>query len=240
MSCMTNAQNDKQPKFYGEKFICPHPSCRTLAIQKWRVECYAVVGGLQIRTFAVKEDMSALLGRGIELTDRDLHLAECESCNRFSIWEDKKMIYPQTPSAPIAHQDMPDSVKEIYEEARNVEFHSKRAAAALLRVSLEKLTEELGETKGNLHTRISNLKEKGLPVKVINGLHAVRITGNDAVHSGQIDLNNEDNPEIVRKLFRIVNLIVEKTIGDEKEINEIFDVIPKEKKQGLEDHNNSN
>jgi len=50
------------------------------------------------------------------------------------------MIRPNVSNAPLPHEDMPDDVKEIYEEARQVSVFSQRAAAALLRVSLEKLT----------------------------------------------------------------------------------------------------
>jgi len=50
------------------------------------------------------------------------------------------MIHPRKLTAPIPHSDMPDDVKEIYEEARNISDISPRAAAALLRVALEKLT----------------------------------------------------------------------------------------------------
>ena len=228
---MTNTENDTSPRFEARAFKCPH--CHKVATQEWLSE--VDIDGHSKYAFlnTSKFGFARKIFRGYAL-------AECLHCEKLSFWAKEEMVYPLTPSAPVPHKDMPDSVKDIYEEARLVEPYSPRAAAALLRVSLEKLTEELGETKGNLHTRISNLKEKGLPVRVIKALHVVRITGNDAVHSGQIDLNNEDNPEIVRKLFRIVNLIVEKTIGDEKEIKEIFDAIPENKKQGLEDHNNSN
>jgi len=43
----------------------------------------------------------------------------------------------------MPHLDMPDTVKELYNEAREIASESPRAAAALLRLALEKLTEEL-------------------------------------------------------------------------------------------------
>lgn len=53
------------------------------------------------------------------------------------------MIFPSGSNIPMPHTDMPESVKEIYNEAREIASNSPRAAAALLRLALEKLTEEL-------------------------------------------------------------------------------------------------
>jgi len=129
---------------------------------------------------------------------------------------------------------MPESVKELYEEARNVSDDSPRAAAALLRVSLEKLTEELGESKGSLDQRIGNLNKKGLPQKVIQSLDVVRIFANEGgSHSGEIDLSGQDNTDIVNKLFKLVNFIVEKTISENKQIEDIYGEIPKNKIEGI-------
>ena len=110
-----------------------------------------------------------------------------------------------------------------------------RAAAALLRVSLERLTEELGQTQGNLNTRIKKLKEKGLPELIINSLDIVRITANEGgAHAGQIDLTGKDGPEIVSKLFGLVNFIIEKTISDPKQIQKMHqNLSPKPKNKGL-------
>jgi len=53
------------------------------------------------------------------------------------------MVFPNRITVELAHIDMPEEVKEIYNEAREVSNISPRAAAALLRVALEKLTEYL-------------------------------------------------------------------------------------------------
>ena len=117
---------------------------------------------------------------------------------------------------------------------------SSSAASALLRVALEKPTEELGQTEGNLNTRIKNLKDKGLPESVIHSLDIVRITANEGgAHSGQIDLTGKDGPKIVLKLFWLVNFIVEKTISEPQKINEIFNALPQDKKQGIKNRGKS-
>lgn len=117
---------------------------------------------------------------------------------------------------------------------------SSSAAAALLRVALEKLTEELGQTEGNLNTRIKNLKNQGLPEKVIHSLDIVRITANEGgAHSGQIDLTGKDGPEIVLRLFWLVNFIVEKTISEPEQIKKWRNNLPEDKKQGIKNRGKS-
>ena len=163
-----------------------------------------------------------------------LFVAYCAHCKNYSVWQEKKMVYPKLSTAPMARKDMPEDVRKIYEEARDVAGVSARAAAALLRVALEKLTIYLGEKEGNLNTRIKNLKAKGLPEDVIKCLDIVRINANEGgSHSGQIDLENKDNDKIVDALFLLVNFIVEKTISDTKQIDEMFQALPEDKKQGI-------
>ena len=150
------------------------------------------------------------------------------------------MLCPRIFPAPFPNQDMPESVKKLYEEARNIAGMSPRAAAALLRVSLEKLTEELGQTQGNLNTRIKKLKEKGLPELIINSLDIVRITANKGgAHAGEIDLTGKDGPEIVSKLFGLVNFIIEKTISDPKQIQKMHQNLSQNKRQGIKNRDKS-
>lgn len=169
------------------------------------------------------------------------HYAFCLHCEKFSIWVNQKMIYPLISTKPLAHSDMPDNIKKTYNEARSVASSSSRAAAALLRVALEELTKHLGEKEGNLNKRIGNLKQKGLPETVIKSLDIVRIYANEGgAHSGKIDLENKDNKGIVDKLFNIINFIVEKTITEKKEIEEMFKELPKSKKEGIKNRDIKN
>lgn len=139
----------------------------------------------------------------------------------------------------MPYLDMPDAVKELYNEAREIAWKSPRAAAALLRVALEKLTEELWETTWNLNTRIRNLQKQGLSEKVIKSLDILRITANEwGSHAGQIDLTWADNSDVVIKLFKLLNFIVEKTITENNEIDELFDLLPEDKKKGIENRDN--
>ena len=60
------------------------------------------------------------------------------------------MIYPRSIPFPDPNEDLDDGIKKLYREAANVYQDSPRASAALLRLCLEKLCQQLGE-KGNLN-----------------------------------------------------------------------------------------
>lgn len=162
--------------------------------------------------------------------------SKCDHCWEFSIRKDQNLIYPTVSTIPMPHTDMSESVKEIYNEARDIAWKSPRAAAALLRLALEKLTEELGETEWALNTRIGNLKKKWLPERAIQALDIVRITANEwASHLGQIDLTGSDNAEIVNQLFFLLNFIVEHVITVNNQLNAMYANLPPDKKQGVVD-----
>ena len=153
--------------------------------------------------------------------DKSFTYAKCNNCNKRSIWrvDDDQMIYPAILTASPASKDMPEDVKEFYEEARQIQQFSIKSASALLRIALEKLTIHLGEEKGNLYIRIRNLKDKGVEQEVINTLNIVKIMDNDIEnYIGKINLTGQDNKEIVEKLFWLINYIVKKTITEPKQI----------------------
>lgn len=184
------------PQFNKDKFNCPH--CQVFALQKWQ---------------------PIWNNRG-----HNYHRAYCPGCNNISIWYNEKIIYPLCHSAPPPNPDMSSKVEEIYEESRQIYAISPRASAALLRVCIEKITEELGEKDGTLNTRIGNLVKKDLPVDIQKALDAVRVTGNDVLHAGQIGLN--DNSETAYSLFDIVNVIIQRMVSEKKLIDKIFAKLP--------------
>ncbi|QDH14013.1 hypothetical protein E3E12_07280 [Formicincola oecophyllae] len=59
-----------------------------------------------------------------------------------------------------------------------------------------------------------------------------RIAGNEVVHLGKI--NFDDNADLARKLFRMVNLIVEKAISDPQELAETWDYMPEQARLAVE------
>lgn len=142
------------------------------------------------------------------------------------------MVYPNAVTAPFANPDLPDDIKTDFEEARQISNLSPKGAAALLRLVIQKLCIHLGEPGKDLNTDIGELVQKGLPVKIKKALDVVRVIGNESVHPGQIDLN--DNPGTAAKLFELVNIIADAMITQPKEIDKLFDGLPDGKKAAIE------
>jgi len=125
---------------------------------------------------------------------------------------------------------MPESVKSIYLEAASIQAKSPRGAAALLRLGIQILCKELGENGKNINTDIGNLVKKGLPQIVQQSLDILRVTGNDAVHPGQIDTDSQD---IVDNLFNLLNVVVEYMIALPKKVSGIYSLLPSDKTEAI-------
>lgn len=143
------------------------------------------------------------------------------------------MIFPDTGGAPMPNNDLPEEIKADYEEARTILNKSPRGAAALLRLCIQKLCKDLGESGKDINKDIGNLVKKGLPIKVQQSLDIVRVIGNDAVHPGQMDL--KDDVETATKLFVLTNFIAEVMITQPKEVEKLFNSLPKNKLDGIAD-----
>ncbi|MXW47635.1 MAG: DUF4145 domain-containing protein, partial [Gammaproteobacteria bacterium] len=89
----------------------------------------------------------------------------------------------------------------------------------LLRVSIELLCKQLGQ-KGSLKDCIDELKKKGLSSRIIDALEVCRLIGNQAVHPGKIDL--EEEPDKVKFLFSLVNDIAEELVTKPRKIAENY------------------
>jgi len=83
------------------------------------------------------------------------------------------MVYPASPLGPSPIDGMPEVIRTDYEEARSIAEASPRAAAALLRLAVQKLCKHLGEKGENINQDIANLVKKGLSVEVKQALDIV-------------------------------------------------------------------
>lgn len=131
------------------------------------------------------------------------------------------------------NDDLPEAVIEDYQEASEILQRSPRGAAALLRLAIQKLVDELVEGRDDLNTKIGTLVANGLDSRIQKALDSVRVIGNEAVHPGQIDL--KDSPEIAHQLFKLVNLIGRRMITEPAEIEELYSSLPSGKLKGIED-----
>jgi len=73
--------------------------------------------------------------------------------------------------------------------------------------------------------------KNGLSAQIQQSLDLVRVVGNNAVHPGQIQI--EENKERIERFFSLVNLIVDVLIVQPAKIAAMFDTLvpPAQKKQ---------
>jgi len=170
-------------------------------------------------------------GFGRQHEDRKFKVSYCERCLGSTIWLGESIIFPQNSILEPANLDLPEDIIADYNEAAMVLNLSPRSSAALLRLSIQKLCKYLGESGKDINNDIKNLVSKGLPPKVQQALDSVRVIGNESVHPGELNLN--DNREIANKLFKLVNFIATKLITEPKEIDDLYSSLPKSKLDGI-------
>lgn len=222
------------PAFQEEAFNCPH--CNAYAHMTWS-QLFTPCGGGSI-------------------SETTTYQAVCQRCRQPSIWlctlsaqeilgnrlasfggaelEEQPqgiLLHPISATAPMPNPDLPKDCVQDYMEARAIEAQSPRAAAALLRLVVEKLCHQLGDPSKDIHQNIGLLVQRGLPERVQPALDSVRIIGNAAVHPGIMDI--EDKSATVATLFKLVNFIVEKLITEPKEIDAVFESLPESRRQGI-------
>lgn len=197
-----------------EAFNCPR--CHVYAQQNW---------------FYLRASSNSN-GYGHIYENQEFLVSTCASCGAPTIWVNDTIIYPSYSTAQIASLDLPEDVRVDFEEARAIANQSPRGAAALLRLSIQKLCKHLGKPGNNINADIKALVEDGLPTRVQQALDSVRVIGNEAVHPGSIDLR--DDIATVNMLFKLVNFITEKMITEPREIDELYTSLPADKLVGID------
>lgn len=211
-------KNYVSPNYMKDSFTCPH--CGTLSLINYIKVNY--FNGIY-QTTSNKKDVDGT---------NWILIGTCQNCKKEIIWIDDEYVYPDI-IAEEANADMPDSVKLLYDEAGLIYNKSPRAACALLRLAIDRLCNELGETDRDINKNIGALVRKGLPQTVQQALDVVRVIGNKAVHPGQIAFDVDDK-NTATMLMRLLNIIVERMITEPKEIDSLYQGLPESVRNAIE------
>lgn len=211
------SKNYVEPDFNKKSFTCPH--CGTLSLMRYTPISY-------------RGPDAVSMGTNKGPYTNVVTIASCLHCNQKTIWIDNQYVYPDI-VAEEANPDMPEPVKQLYNEAGLIYNKSPRAACALLRLAIDRLCNELGETDRDINKNIGELVKKGLPSFVQRALDIVRVVGNKAVHPGQIVFDVDDKGTATM-LMHLLNIIVERMITEPNEINSLYQGLPESIKQSIE------
>jgi len=196
-------------RYEADRGICPY--CRVFSHFKWST-LYAMEFGRYT----------------------NFRAGNCSHCDQDSLWMEEpspQEIYPKPLSACLPHDLMPQSLQGDFEEARRVVTDSPRAAAAMLRLCVQKLCNELDVDSRDINKGIGELVKKGLPVPIQQAMDVVRVIGNESVHPGELDLN--DDQETAHRLFELVNIVIETMIAQPARIQSMYNSLPAAKLQGI-------
>lgn len=210
------AKNYIEPKKELIKYTCPH--CNTIS-------------QVEKNTHHFQSDLYDT-GRGVMAIRNQLTIHKCQCCGKKIMWIGNDYVYPDI-VAEEPNPDMPEPVKQLYNEAGLIYNKSPRAACALLRLAIDRLCNELGETDRDINKNIGALVKKGLPQSVQQALDVVRVVGNKAVHPGQISFDVDDKATATM-LMRLLNIIVERMITEPNEIDSLYQGLPESVKKSIE------
>lgn len=202
------------------------------ALKKMQSGSSSVTSGLASLALVLKNSPS--IDSGVAISSRrfrNVWVSQCDSCENFDIWLHNRMVYPSKIDVTSAHPDTPEEILPDYNEAAQLFSISPRASAAILRLSLEKLLKHIGLKGDDINRNIANLVDLGINEELQRSMDILRILGNESVHHGTINLNEDTTT--ANKLFLIFNLIVEKTITNKNMLAEIYDKLPENKVNGI-------
>lgn len=234
------------PRLGAASFKCPY--CEIVSQQRWHAvgitettigakRLIDLLTPLQPTEDAIAGE-GALGWRGVTaqtaLLER-MHIGICSNCQGMSVWLGARLIYPVKTTAPDPSPDLPEPARTDYLEAAHVLPHSPRAAAALLRLSTEKLLGHLLGKSAKIDSMIADFVKLGVSPLITNAMDVLRVTGNEAVHPGTMD--NVDDQNTALSLFGLINLIVDAQITQPKHVQQLFENLPASKREGIEQRN---
>ena len=247
---------DNIPQFRSNKFRCP--DCQTVSQQDWFDKTTAnnqvnqIVSHLFLNYRTnIQDYQQSAISAFLKVISSEFNenfqdcvppkfaIAICLACNDISLWVDREIVHPRKTSVDPPNSDLNNEIKALYQEAAIIYGDSPKGTAAILRLALQKLLVQIGKNGKDINSDIKELVASGLSVKVQQSLDLLRVIGNNAVHPGQINLDDDEG--IALKLFQVLNFIANELITKPKEIESLFnDVVPDTTKEHIKQRDKNN
>lgn len=221
--------DSRAPRLDSEAFDCPR--CGAYAHQRWQTLQRSVPMGTSTFFDSEKGKVSASTWRA----------STCSRCNESSVWRADRMVFPTSGVVAVPHADMPDTARELYDEAREVAGISRRAGAALARATLERLLKVLDPQAGSvaLDKRIGRILPRvSEPLGQL--LTVIRHVGNKSLHVPDqpdeilVFVLDEENGQVMELLFEAINDLVDELITRPARSKSLYDRVPEGVRQAVE------
>lgn len=213
------------PELDKKAFNCPH--CGVIANQRW----YSLMlKKFNTAVFFSSSNGSISHSKDTIILDDNFIASKCDHCEKLALWNDRKIIYPRSITVEDPNPDMPEVAKGWYMESAQILQDSPRASAALLRLALQEILNEVveGGKSNNINQNIGILSGQ-VDGTTLKALDLIRIKGNQAVHPGEICIEEESTED----MYKILNIIVQRLISDKKQIDDLHEELPKSIKESI-------
>lgn len=164
------------------------------------------------------------LGQDVGIGDFTCGQRQCPDPNCkahiFVVVQNGRLVASYPPARVEFNSDrIPAGIRATFEEALDCHAHGlSRAAAMMVRRTLEEICEDRGASGGNLKDRLTDLRSKiVLPQELLDALDDLRLLGNDAAHieaktfakidKAEIDAAIELTQEVLKGLFQYAGLL---------------------------------
>jgi hypothetical protein len=168
---------------------------------------------------------------------------QCAGCHQYSLWIGTRLVYPaSTAAVDPPNPDLPDSSRELYREAAAVLPHSRRAAAALCRASLEAFVKEQTSDmapSARLDDRLNELS-KQVPSWLADLLDSIRHVGNVSLHGARDDDQSvvmyldEADSEVPTLFFGAINFLADELVTKRRRAKELKEALPEGVRETIE------
>ena len=218
------------PELNKEVFNCPH--CGAFAKQRWY---YLMFRHSDVKVFFNNNGLASPKNRISADFGDNFMASKCDHCEKLVLWNDQKIIYPRSITVESPNPDMPEVAKGLYMESAKILQDSPRASAALLRLALQEILNKVveGGEKNSINDNI-RIIGKQVDKHTRDAMDLIRINGNNAVHPGEIQIEEETT----EYMYKLLNIIVQKLISDKKQIDDLYNNLSENQKKSIKERDN--